>query len=133
MGAEVFLIAPPTMMPLGVRALGGVPVPELDAMLGLLDVVYLLRLQRERHREPLLPSEHEFWADYGLTRERLAKMKDGAVVMHPGPMNRGVEIDWETAESDVSLVEAQVSAGVAVRMALMYTLLGGSPATQVAS
>jgi aspartate carbamoyltransferase catalytic subunit len=102
-------------------------------MLGVLDVVCLLRLQRERHREPLLPSEHEFWADYGLTRERLAKMKDGAVVMHPGPMNRGVEIDWETAEAENSLIEAQVSAGVAVRMALMYVLLGGMPAPEVAA
>lgn len=132
MGARVMLIAPPTMLPVGVRALGCTDLTELDPVLEQLDVVYLLRLQRERHREPLLPSEHEYWATYGLTRERLLRLKPEAVVMHPGPMNRGVEIDWEAAESRVTLVEQQVSAGVAVRMALIYLLLGGQPASEVA-
>jgi aspartate carbamoyltransferase catalytic subunit len=132
MGARVMLIAPPTMLPVGVGAFGCTDLTELDPVLEQLDVVYLLRLQHERHQEPLLPSEHEFWATYGLTRERLARMKPEAVVMHPGPMNRGVEIDWEAAESKVTLVEAQVSAGVAVRMAMIYLLMGGQPATEVA-
>ncbi len=132
MGARVFVIAPPTMIPVGVRAFGCTELTELDPVLGQLDVVYLLRLQRERHREPLLPSEHEFWATYGLTRERLVRLKDDAVVMHPGPMNRGVEIDWDAAESSATLVEAQVSAGVAVRMALIYLLMGGQATAEVA-
>ncbi|MEX0875201.1 MAG: aspartate carbamoyltransferase catalytic subunit [Actinomycetota bacterium] len=131
-GADVVLIAPPTLLPLEVNALGCRWTHDLDAELGELDVVYLLRMQRERHREPLIPSEHEFTQGFGLTRERLARLAPGAVVMHPGPMNRGVELDWEAAESEVALVEAQVSAGVAVRMALIYMLLGGQPA-EVAS
>ena len=132
MGAKVWLIAPPTMLPVGVRALGCTELNELDPVLHQLDVVYLLRLQRERHREPLLPSEHEFTATYGLTRDRLLRLKDDAVVMHPGPMNRGVEIDWDAAESHVTLAESQVAAGVAVRMALIYLLMGGQPASEVA-
>ncbi len=127
MGADVVLIAPPTLLPRGVAALDCRWSHDLDAELGSLDVVYLLRMQRERHREALIPSEREFTTGFGLTRERLARMAPGAVVMHPGPMNRGVEIDWEAAESEVALIEAQVSAGVAVRMALMYVLLGGQP------
>ena len=129
MGADVVLIAPPTLLPHDVGALGSRWSHDLDAELPSLDVVYLLRMQRERHREPLIPSEREFTHMFGLTRERLGKLASSAVVMHPGPMNRGVEIDWEAAESEVALVEAQVSAGVAVRMALMYLLLGGQPAS----
>jgi aspartate carbamoyltransferase catalytic subunit len=132
MGARVMLIGPPTMQPVGVRALGCTDLVELDPVLEQLDVVYLLRLQRERHVEPLLPSEHEFWATYGLTSERLRRLKPEAVVMHPGPMNRGVEIDFEAAESRITLVEQQVSAGVAVRMALIYLLMGGQSTSEVA-
>jgi aspartate carbamoyltransferase catalytic subunit len=127
MGADVVLIAPPTLLPRGVAAFDCRWSHDLDAELPSLDVIYLLRMQRERHREPLIPSEREFTQGFGLTRERLARLAPGAVVMHPGPMNRGVEIDWEAAESEVALIEAQVSAGVAVRMALMYLLLGGQP------
>jgi aspartate carbamoyltransferase catalytic subunit len=126
MGLDVVLIAPPTLLPLAVDAFGCRWSYDLDAELGALDVIYLLRMQRERHREPLLPSEHEFWMAYGLTRERLARLAAGAVVMHAGPMNRGVEIDWEAAEASNALIEAQVSAGVAVRMALLYLLMGGT-------
>ena len=127
MGADVVLIAPPTLLPRSVGALDCRWSHDLDAELPSLDVVYLLRMQRERHREPLIPSEREFTQGFGLTRERLERLAPGAVVMHPGPMNRGVEIDWEAAESEVALIEAQVSAGVAVRMALIYLLLGGQP------
>jgi aspartate carbamoyltransferase catalytic subunit len=127
MGANVTLIAPPTLIPPGVKALGGTVSHDLDAEIGGLDVVYLLRLQLERHRDAeFLPSEHEFWSGYALTRERLLHMKPGAVVMHAGPMNRGIEIDWDAAEAENALIEAQVSAGVAVRMSLLYTLLGGA-------
>jgi aspartate carbamoyltransferase catalytic subunit len=131
MGADVVLIAPPTLLPLGVDALGCRWTYDLDAELEGLDVVYVLRMQRERHRESFLPSLREFWDGYALTKERLMRMGSEAVVMHAGPMNRGVEIDWDAAESDAALIESQVSAGVAVRMALMYILLGGQPVAEV--
>jgi aspartate carbamoyltransferase catalytic subunit len=134
MGADVVLVAPPTLIPLGVAAFGCEVSSDLDAVLESVDVIYLLRLQLERHADgEFLPSTREFWSGYGLTRERLARLKAGAVVMHAGPMNRGVEIDWEAAEAENALIEQQVSAGVAVRMSLLYTLLGSSPAAQDAS
>lgn len=134
MGADVVLIAPPTMLPLGVRALGCRTSFDLDAELGSLDIVYLLRLQRERHTDGgRLPSEREFVEGYGLTAERARVLREGALVMHAGPMNRGIELDWDVAESRASVIEEQVSAGVAVRMALLYTLLGSAPAAEVAS
>src|SRR5919109_1383630 len=142
MGADVVLIAPPTLLPLGIEALGSRTTYDLDAELGSLDVLYVLRMQRERHREPLLPSEREFWDGYALTTERLAKLRPDAGVMHARPMNRGVEIEWEAAESEVALIESQVSVGVAVRMAMLYLLMGGAavpggagvpPAGEVAS
>ena len=125
MGADVVLVAPPTLIPLGVNALGCEVSYDLDAVIESVDVIYLLRLQLERHADgEYLPNTHEFWSGYGLTRERLARMRSGAVVMHAGPMNRGIEIDWEAAEAENALIEQQVSAGVAVRMSLLYTLLG---------
>ncbi len=132
MGADVVLVAPPTLLPLGVDAFGCDVSYDLDAVLGDLDVVYLLRLQLERHRDgEFLPDEREFWANYALTSERLGRMKPGASVMHAGPMNRGIEIDWDAAEASNSLVEAQVSAGVAVRMSLLYTLVGARQAPEL--
>jgi aspartate carbamoyltransferase catalytic subunit len=129
MGADVVLVAPPTLIPLGVNAFGCEVSYDLDAVLDGVDVIYLLRLQLERHADgEFLPSTHEFWSGYGLTRERLARLRPGAVVMHAGPMNRGVEIDWEAAEAENALIEQQVSAGVAVRMSLLYTLLGAGHA-----
>jgi aspartate carbamoyltransferase catalytic subunit len=134
MGADVVLVAPPTLVPLGVNAFGCEVSYDLDAVIGDLDVVYLLRLQLERHRDAeFLPNEHEFWSGYALTRERLARMKSGSVVMHAGPMNRGIEIDWDAAEAENALIEAQVSAGVAVRMALLYTLMGSGHTQDAAS
>jgi aspartate carbamoyltransferase catalytic subunit len=134
MGANVTLIAPPTLIPVGVAALGCEVSYDLDAVAADLDVVYLLRLQLERHNDgEFLPSPHEFWSGYALTKERLARLKDGAVVMHAGPMNRGVEIDWDAAEAENALIEAQVTAGVAVRMSLLYTLLGSGHHQEVAS
>lgn len=133
MGAEVVLVAPPTMLPLGVEALGCEVAHDLDAVLPGLDVVYLLRLQRERHAEALVPSQREFVQLYGLNAQRLAVLREDAVVMHAGPMNRGVELAWDAAESGRSLIEQQVTSGIAVRMALLYTLLGSGTATEVAS
>jgi aspartate carbamoyltransferase catalytic subunit len=132
MGADVVLIAPPTMLPLGVDALGCRTSYDLDPELGDLDIVYLLRLQRERHTESgRLPSEREFVEAYGLTRERATRLKPGTLVMHAGPMNRGIELDWDVAESGAAVIEEQVSAGVAVRMSLLYTLLGSASVVEV--
>lgn len=134
MGADVVLVAPPTLLPLGVEAFDCEVSYDLDSVIGDIDVVYLLRLQLERHRDAeFLPDEREFWTNYALTSERLACMKPGAAVMHAGPMNRGIEIDWDAAEASNALIEAQVSAGVAVRMSLLYTLVGHGAPEEVAS
>ena len=124
LGAEVTLVAPPTLLP---PSLEGWPVSvshELDPVLAKADVVYLLRMQRERMTEALLPSLREYTARYGLTSRRAALLDDDAIVLHPGPMNRGVEIAAEVAELPRALVTQQVANGVAVRMAVLYLLLG---------
>lgn len=124
LGAEVVLIAPPTLLPAN---LDGWPVRvshDLDSTLGDLDVVYLLRMQRERMTEHLIPSLREYTTRYGLTERRVAAMRADAIVMHPGPMNRGVEISAEVADLPRSLMIDQVRNGVAVRMAVLYLLLG---------
>lgn len=124
LGAEVVLVAPPTLLP---PSLEGWPVTvshDLDAVLPGLDVLYLLRIQRERMTEALLPSLREYTARYGLTRRRVERLGADALVMHPGPMNRGVEIAAEVTELPCSLVTSQVRHGVAVRMAVLYLLLG---------
>ena len=124
LGGHVTLVAPPTLLP---PSLAGWPVEvshDLEALLPKLDVVYLLRLQRERMLEALLPSLREYTATYGLTRERAALLPDGALIMHPGPVNRGVEIAAEVADLPSSVITTQVANGVAVRMAVLYLLLG---------
>ena len=99
---------------------------DLDAVLPKVDVVYLLRLQSERQTEALIPSLREYTSTYGLTRDRARLLRDEAIVMHAGPMNRGVELAPEVADSDVSVITRQVANGVAVRMAVLYLLLGGT-------
>jgi aspartate carbamoyltransferase catalytic subunit len=124
LGAEVTLVAPPTLLP---PSLAGWPVTvshDLDDVLPKCDVVYLLRMQRERMHEALIPSLREYTAGYGLTRERARLLPDSALVMHPGPMNRGVEIAAEVADLPGSVITTQVANGVAVRMAVLYLLLG---------
>lgn len=124
LGAEVTLVAPPTLLP---PSLEGWPVRvshDLDAVLPEIDVVYLLRMQRERMREALLPSLREYTARWGLTRARVERLHDKAIVMHPGPMERGIEIAADVADLPRSLVVDQVRNGVAVRMAVLYQLLG---------
>jgi aspartate carbamoyltransferase catalytic subunit len=96
---------------------------DLDAMLDGVDAAMMLRLQRERMEEGLVPSLEQYFRDYGLDTTRLARAKRDAVVLHPGPMNRGVEISDEVADGPQSLILAQVSNGVAVRMAMMLELL----------
>jgi aspartate carbamoyltransferase catalytic subunit len=124
LGAEVTLVAPPTLLP---PSLDGWPVRvshDLDAVLPLVDAVYLLRMQRERMDEALLPSLREYTACFGLTRRRVDLLDDKAIVMHPGPMNRGVEIAADVADLPRSVVVDQVRNGVAVRMAVLFDLLG---------
>jgi len=124
LGAHVTLVAPPTLLP---PTLAGWPVAVshgLDHLLGDLDAVYVLRLQRERMTEALIPSLREYRSGYGLTAERARRLNKDALVMHPGPMNRGVEIDAEVADDPRSVITTQVRNGVAVRMAVLYLLLG---------
>jgi aspartate carbamoyltransferase catalytic subunit len=124
LGAQVTLVAPPTLLP---PSLAGWPVDvthDLDSALPKLDVVYLLRLQKERMLEALLPSLREYTATYGLTRERSRLLAPGTLIMHPGPVNRGVEVAAEVADLPSSVITRQVANGVAVRMAVLYLLLG---------
>jgi len=123
LGAEVTLVAPPTLLP---PSLDGWPVTvssDLDAVLPKVDVVYLLRLQRERMEEALVPSLREYTQGFGLTARRAALLGDETVVMHPGPMNRGVEIAAEVADLPRAVITNQVRNGVAVRMAVLFQLL----------
>jgi len=128
LGAAVTLVGPPTLLP---ESLDGWPVTtshDLDAVHPEVDVVYLLRIQRERQQEALFPSLREYTARYGLTAARAARLRPDALVMHPGPMNRGVEVAAEVADGPASAVTEQVANGVAVRMAVLYSLLGsGAP------
>ena len=127
LGAEVTLVAPPTLLP---PRLDGWPVTvshDLDAVLPEVDVVYLLRMQRERMTEALVPSLREYTARYGLTLARSQLLSPKAIVMHPGPMNRGVEIAAEVADLPHAHIVDQVRNGVAVRMAVLFRLLGSAP------
>jgi len=124
LGASVTLVAPPTLLP---PSLEGWPVDvshDIDEVLPKVDVVYLLRMQKERQTEALLPSLREYTATYGLTRDRARLLQEHALVMHPGPMNRGVEIAAEVADLPRSVITRQVANGVAVRSAVLFLLLG---------
>jgi aspartate carbamoyltransferase catalytic subunit len=128
LGARVTLVGPPTLLP---PSLAGWPVDvshDLDDVVPKLDVCYLLRMQLERQEQALVPSLREYTARYGLTLERVARLPDHALVMHPGPMNRGVEIAPEVASLPRAVVTKQVTNGVAVRMAVLYRLLGSGVA-----
>ena len=128
LGCDVTLVGPPTLLP---DRLEGWPVTvsfDLDHVLAEVDVVYLLRVQRERAADAVFPSTREYARRWGLTTERAARLKPDTLVMHPGPMNRGVEIADVVADSARSLVTEQVANGVAVRMAVLWCLLGsGGP------
>ena len=128
LGATVTLSGPPTLVPTAWRC-GALPrgvtyEPDVDRALDGADAVIALRLQKERQEGGLLPSLREYTREWGITEERVARMRLGAPVMHPGPMNEGVEIDAAVAHGARSLVERQVTNGVAVRMALLYLLVG---------
>ena len=126
LGAEVVLVAPPTLLPSGV---GTWPVEvrdDLDEVLGEVDAVMMLRVQRERMSGGYFPTPREYTVGYGLTRARLGRLRPGTAICHPGPMNRGLEISADAADSAGSLILDQVAAGVSVRMSVLYQLLGGS-------
>ena len=123
---DVSVCAPRTMMPVGIEQWGVTYSSDLDTTLDDADVVMMLRIQRERHGEVLFPSLQEYADRYCLTSKRVRRAKPGILVMHPGPMNRGVEIAPEVADGLESVILQQVSNGVAVRMALLYLIIGGS-------
>jgi aspartate carbamoyltransferase catalytic subunit len=125
MGMNVKLIGPATLIPVGVEQLGVEVFTDLDRAITDLDVIMMLRLQLERQDSGLLPSLREYSRLYGLTLERLKRAKPGVLIMHPGPLNRGIEIAPEVADGPYSLILDQVTSGVAVRMALLYLLAGG--------
>ena len=126
LGAEVTLVAPPTLMPYAVHTWPCKASYDLDTELRKTDVVMMLRVQQERMSAAYFPSVREYRRRYGLDTGRMALLPSHAIVMHPGPMNRGVEIAAEVADSPRSTIVAQVANGVTVRMAVLYLLLGGS-------
>jgi aspartate carbamoyltransferase catalytic subunit len=120
LGAKVRVCAPPALMPTGIEAMGVTPFHDFDAALGGAEVVMMLRLQNERMSGSFVPSPREYRHLYGLTRQRLARAAPDALIMHPGPMNRGVEIDSDVADLvERSLITRQVEMGVAIRMACL--------------
>ena len=126
LGAEVTLVAPPTLLPVGVESWPADISYDLDAILPKSDVVMMLRVQRERMGAAYFPSSREYARRYGLDVRRVTTLKDDAIVMHPGPMVRGMEIAPEVADGVRSTIQEQVANGVSVRMAVLYLLLGGS-------
>ena len=128
MGAEATLVGPPTLIPPEAPAWGVEVSHDLESVLPKLDVCYMLRVQRERQRQQYFPSVREYARLFGLSRARVDLLPEGALVMHPGPMNRGVEIDSDVADLPRAVIEEQVTNGIAIRMSLLYLLLGGSGA-----
>jgi len=126
MGSQVTLVAPPTLIPPAIEGWGAEVSYDLEGVLPKLDVVYLLRVQKERQNEQLVPSLREYAAFWGLDRRRVELMKPEAIIMHPGPMNRGVEIAADVADLERSIIIDQVTNGVAVRMSLLYLMLGAA-------
>src|SRR5688572_19322094 len=123
-GAEVWVCGPATLIPPGLDRLGVQVTTSIDVAVENADVVMMLRIQQERMHGHFFPSLREYFSLFGLTRSRLRRAKEDAIVMHPGPMNRGVEIDSEVADGPTSVILEQVSNGVAVRMAVLYLLAG---------
>jgi aspartate carbamoyltransferase catalytic subunit len=127
LGAQVTLVAPPTLLPVGVSDWPVKISYDLDEEIPKCDVVMMLRIQLERMNDSFFPSSQEYSKRFGLNSVRLAKLSKNAIVMHPGPMNRGLEISAESADDLKSVIIDQVKNGVAIRMAVLYELLGGAP------
>jgi aspartate carbamoyltransferase catalytic subunit len=125
LGAKVTLVAPPTLLPVGIHNWPATVSYDFDAVIPHVDVVMMLRVQQERMSDLFFPNAREYSRYFGLNAERMANMKSGAIVMHPGPMNRGLEISAEVADSARSVITEQVANGVSVRMAILYVLLAG--------
>ena len=125
LGAKVTLVAPPTLLPVGVDKWPCTVSYDLDLVIPYVDAVMMLRVQQERMNELFFPNSREYSRYFGLNTDRMGKMKSGAIVMHPGPMNRGLEISAEVADSARSVITEQVANGVSVRMAILYVLLAG--------
>jgi aspartate carbamoyltransferase catalytic subunit len=126
MGAHVVLAGPRTMIPQGIESLGVSVTYDVQAAICDADVIMMLRIQKERQQDFLFPSEREYSSVYGLTRAKLKKAKENVLIMHPGPINRGVEIAYDVADGPYSIILDQVTNGVAVRMALLYLVTGGA-------
>jgi aspartate carbamoyltransferase catalytic subunit len=125
LGADVWVSGPPTLIPTGIARDGVRVTTSVDEAVEGADVVMLLRVQFERMQGAFFPSLREYFTVFGMTRERLRRAKDDVIIMHPGPMNRGVEIDSDVADGPYSVILEQVANGVAVRMAVLYLLAGG--------
>lgn len=126
LGAKVVLVAPPTLLPVGVESWPATVSYDFDSVIPFVDVVMMLRVQQERMTDLYFPNSREYSRYFGLNLDRMKSMKPGAIVMHPGPMNRGLEISAEVADSARSVITEQVTNGVSVRMAILYVLLTGS-------
>ncbi len=129
LGASVTLVAPPTLLPYQVEAWPVKVSHDFDAVLPTVDAVIMLRIQQERMSDLYFPSEREYSTLFGIDAERLALTKPGSILMHPGPMNRGLEISAEAADSPQSVVVEQVANGVSIRMAILYLFIAGSQET----
>lgn len=126
LGAQVVLIAPPTLLPVGVESWNAQISYSFDEVIADCDAIMMLRVQKERMEDLFFPTEREYSRAFGLTKERILDMKKSAIIMHPGPMNRGLEISADSADSDKSVIVEQVANGVSVRMAVLYLLIGGA-------
>ena len=126
LGATPIMVAPPTLLPVGIEKWNGEYSYDLDEVLPQVDAVMMLRVQQERMSDAYFPNTREYSRNFGLNAQRLKTMQKHALVLHPGPMNRGMEITAEVADSTNSVVIEQVANGVSVRMAVLYLLLGGS-------
>ncbi|MCM8772452.1 MAG: aspartate carbamoyltransferase catalytic subunit [Candidatus Omnitrophica bacterium] len=124
LGAEVIVCGPPPLIPKEIEKTGVKITFDIDFAIENSDIIYLLRLQRERQKENFLPSLKEYSFLYGIDRERYEKIKEKAFIMHPGPMNRGIEIKSEVAEEERTLILEQVTNGIAIRMAVLYLTIG---------
>lgn len=124
MGAEVVLVGPRTLLPISLEGWPAIATHNIDEIIDDVDICYLLRMQLERHRSAALPTLREFHHEYGLTVARANRLKDDAIIMHPGPMNRDVEIASDVADRQNAVITEQVANGVAVRMAVLFMLIG---------
>jgi aspartate carbamoyltransferase catalytic subunit len=126
LGATVVLVAPPTLLPYQVESWKVTVSHDFNAVLPTVDAVIMLRIQQERMSDLYFPSEREYSSLFGIDAERLGLTKPGTILMHPGPMNRGLEISAEAADSPQSVVVEQVANGVSIRMAILYLFIAGS-------